>query len=250
MADSLEDVKFWLAIAMLAMSVLAIAVILISRLAMRSIAREKEIRQQQELDNQKKLPFNSVQVQERERERIASELHDALSSRLNVLRLSLYNEAQPVTESVALVDDALTIARNLSHELYPPLLAEAGLTDTLQDFVDPLAEQVNVHLHAHTKTAAETVDLNTQLHLFRIAQEGINNALRHANAATIDIVLHFGTSWTGLLIRDNGNGFDTDQASTGLGMRNIESRAQIIGSRYRVTSTPGKGTTITVLITT
>ena len=238
-------VTSWLLIGVLAMAALALVVIAIARLALRSIAREKEKQRQLELEHQKELLVSNVQVQERERERIAGELHDSLASQLAVARISLYDEARPKSDAIALVDAALKVARNLSHELYPPLLEEAGLEATLRDFVEPLGGQLNIHIRAvgHHPPA-----LDAQLHLLRIVQECLQNSLKHAEAEQLFIGLHFGQRWAGLLVRDNGKGFNTNKHPKGFGLHNIETRVQVLGGNYRLRSAPGKGTSITVLL--
>ena len=236
----------WLFIAMLAMAGLAVVVIAIARTALRSIAHEQEKQRQLEMEHQKELLASNVQVQERERERIAGELHDSLASQLTVARLSLHDTERPKSDAIVLVDKALAVARNLSHELYPPLLEEAGLEATLSDFVEPLGAHPAIEINA---TGHNTPPLDAQLHLFRIAQECLQNILKHADANSVQLLLHFGQRWTGLLVRDDGQGFNQNDHPKGLGLHNIETRVQVLGGRYRLRSAPGSGTTLTVLFT-
>ena len=235
----------WLFVAMLAMAALAVVVVLIARLAMRSIAREREKQQAMAMAHQKELLASNVAVQERERERIAGELHDSLASTLTVAKLSLRDDERPKSDSIALVDRALQTARNLSHELYPPLLAEAGLEATLLDFVEPLGSMPSITVRAYGNTMPST---HAQLHLFRIAQECLQNALKHARAQHIYIGLHFGERWSGLLFTDDGIGFNPNEQLRGLGLKNIETRVQVLGAQHSWSTTLRKGTRHAILL--
>jgi len=239
-----------LLVILLVMVGLAIVVVLVSSLALQRIARERDKLKTAELEHQRKLLANSLDVQERERKRIAADLHDELSSKLSVARLTLYRKDlghEHLRQEVsALVDQAITTSRNISYDLYPPLLAEFGLVDTLRDYIHPLRGARSIDLNALSESGSRRLEPNTELHLFRIAQELINNALKHSGADAIILDLRVTGTSACLRVADNGAGFDTDRARSGWGMRSLESRVQVLNGRYRIVSKPGKGTSALV----
>lgn len=172
-----ENVIFWIALTALVMIGLALVIVWISRVAVTRIEEEREKRQQEALANQRKLLATSLISQEKERKRIAADLHDELSSRLNVLRLKLFaiehNDPDRMEQAVQLLDEALHVSRTLSHELYPPFLAEVGLEEALRDFVNPLAETMEVDVRVLHGGRSVRFDPQYELQLFRVAQEVI-----------------------------------------------------------------------------
>ncbi len=236
-------------VAVLAMTALAILVIVIFRLAIRRVLQERERMRQAEIEHHQKLLYNSINTQERERKRIAADLHDELSSRLSILKLNLHKLAQDgdtIPEEVStLVDDTLKLSRNIAHDLYPPLLAELGLAETLRDYLIPVQKQIDTELHIqqHNLTGATLA-----LQLLRISQEIIQNVLKHARATRLSLYLRTSDRCTALLIRDDGIGFTPSETITGLGLGNIESRVQLLKGHYRIKSFPGRGTSTLIVI--
>lgn len=241
-----------LLIILLVMVGLAVVIVLVSSAAMQRIAKERDKLKTTQLEHQRKLLANSLDVQERERKRIAADIHDELSSKLSVARLALYksgNDPEALKAEVSdLVDQAIATSRNISYDLYPPLLAEFGLVDALKDWIHPLKTARNIELHTLHKAGSKRLDANVELHMFRIAQELLNNALRHSQAKSHTIDLRITDRCAILRIMDDGVGFDPDQAKSGWGMQSLESRVQVLDGQYRVVSQPRQGTTALVLI--
>lgn len=242
-----------LLVILLVMVGLAIVVILVSSLALQRIAQERDKLKTTELEHQRRLLANSLDVQERERKRIAADIHDELSSKLSVARLALYKKDQDpehLREVVsALVDQAITTSRNISYDLYPPLLAEFGLADTLRDYIQPLKNTQKITLCTRELAGAAPLEAQAELHLFRIAQELINNALKYSEGSAIDIDLRITAKTVCLRVCDDGPGFDTSRVHSGWGMKSLESRVQVLGGRFRISSASGKGVSALVVIT-
>ena len=245
-----EPVEFWILAAVIMMIGLSLMVILISRLALKRIATQREAQRQAELQHQKDLLTSNLEVQERERKRIAADLHDELSSRLNVLRLALHKEGTPEAEQLALLDEAVTISRDIAYELYPPMLAEFGLFATVEEFVQPLQTGLKVALTNLSPTETAPLEHDKALHLFRVVQEAVNNVLKHSQASTLSIDLKATARLTVIRIQDNGVGYAVGEQSTGLGLRNLESRMQALRGQYRIRSSPQSGTTILLIVPT
>lgn len=188
---------------------------------------------------------------ERERGRIARELHDGLGQQLGGL-LFLMNGLQRDLKSVNSpqagiaaqlskeLATAITQARNLSHELYAVPPQPDGLVQAL----DSLSERVSASYGIASEFSADTVlvhDQNVASHLYRIAQEAVHNALKHGRATRIVIELAQQSAGIELRVRDNGVGFSPPQDSHGLGLRTMEQRARLIGGRFNVQAQPGVG---------
>ena len=245
-----EIFTLWITIAVLAMTALAIMVIFIFRLAIKKVKEEKEKMRQAEIMHQQKLLYNSISIQERERKRIAADLHDELASRLNVIKLNVYATQKTMPEWAEqtnhLLDEAIAISRNISHDLYPPLLADLGIIETLRDYVHPLRQQMHVHLEITGTTNQLTKE--QELQLFRLFQEQLQNVIKHAKATTLEILLSFRTKELVFLMRDDGIGYNPEYAKSGLGLINVESRVQMLKGKYKIKTAPGKGTALIITI--
>ncbi|MFO1511980.1 MAG: PAS domain S-box protein [Verrucomicrobiota bacterium] len=188
---------------------------------------------------------------ERERARIARELHDGLGQQLGGL-LFLMNGLQrdlraanvPQAETAAQLSQelatAITLARNLSHELYAVPPQPDGLVQALDD----LAERVSSKHGIASEFMSDPVLVHDQTvasHLYRIAQEAVHNALKHSRATRIEISLAQIPAGVELRVRDNGVGFSPQAASSGLGLRTMEQRARLMRGQLRVQTQPGAG---------
>jgi len=244
-----QNFTLWITIAVLAMTVLAVLVIVVFRLAMKRVMLEREKMRQAELAHQQNLLLNSINTQERERQRIAADIHDELAARLSVLKLSLYQMKTVLPELSGktnhMLDEAIAISRNISHDLYPPLLAELGLAETLRGFLEPLESQLEVDIFINGES--DNLSPEQALHLFRITQELTQNTLKYAEADKLSLMLRITDQQIALKLSDNGKGFDVKQARGGLGLSNIESRVQVLGGYYKMKSTLGKGSTTIIL---
>ena len=132
-----EIFAIWLAVVIIVISLLAASIVLFTRYYFKRIIDEQKKLSDANLNHQKELLEASVYVQERERNRIAADLHDELVSKLNVILLSQYSNAD--SESInMMLNEAITKARNISHDLSPPLLEETDLPELISEFLEPL----------------------------------------------------------------------------------------------------------------
>ena len=192
---------------------------------------------------------------EQERARIARELHDGLGQQLGGLLflmdglsrdLQSANAAQAATASQLSKElaTALTQARNLSHELYAIPPGPDGLTQALEN----LAERVGTERGILCAFVCETpVLVHNQVvasHLYRVAQEAVQNALKHSGATRIDIGLAKQVADVELRVGDNGIGFPAQRNSRGLGLHTMEQRARLIGGRLLVHTQPDGGVVV------
>lgn len=241
-----QNFAIGLFVALLFVATLVVCVVLLMRAYSKRIIQEQEKLTQAKVEYQQSLLLNSVLAQEKERERIAKDLHDDLISKLTVLTYALQIENSKV-KPVELLNESIKIARRITHDLTPPLLDQTSLKDLIEDFVAPLSQSYSINC-VYTNHQRQVLNSDVKLQLFRIVQEVINNMLKHANASEITINLRITNSALSLVVRDNGVGFDTTLKAKGLGLKNIELRTQILKAHSKFKSRPEKGSTFLFLL--
>jgi len=201
--------------------------------------------------------------QEKERKRIARELHDETAQALIVLgrriemAAGVTNDEDTIKELGELrdmVDDTLMGVRGFTRHLRPPLLDELGLPRTLQLLGDRLAREEPFDITVSIRGTPRQLLPQVELGLFRLVQEGLSNVRRHAHASRSAIDLIYDDNLLILRISDDGIGFPVPEDpselanSGGLGLMGIYERARLFGGRARIDSSPGHGTVVTVSI--
>ena len=212
-----------------------------------------------------------VNAQEAERHRIARDLHDHLGQRMTALRLKIESVADEFSDNPAVadaMDDVQDAAQKvdrdigyLSWELRPTELEQLGLENALSSFVREWSSQHGIAAEfltsqsdhgATTRRLEQTVETN----LYRIAQEALNNVVKHADAESVNVLLQHRNDHTVLIIEDDGCGFDNDIHTTdsttpgGLGLLGMQERASLLKGALEIDSSPGSGTTILARIPT
>ena len=165
-----------------------------SRKKIVKIAVEKK---NQELHYQKEILQSVIQTQEEERMRIAQDLHDDISSKLNIVSLNTHllktpnlSEAEfaEITNNiVSLTKKALENSRRIAHDLLPPVFEKFGLHAAIEELVLEFSTAKNVQINYENELEFSALEVNKQLHIFRILQELLNNSMRHGKATSISI---------------------------------------------------------------
>ena len=200
-----------------------------------------------------------VEVQEGERRHLARELHDEIGQALTAAKINLQSivgnggsaSFARLQQTTAILDRLLGQVRQISLDLRPSMLDDLGLVPALRSLLDEQGRRASVGVRFSAENMPENFDPEIQTTCFRIAQEAITNAVRHANATQIDVDLRCENGKLRLLIRDNGVGFDVESVqaqAVGLGLIGITERAGLVDGRARIISSPGKGTTIEVVL--
>ncbi len=199
-----------------------------------------------------------VQSQEDERARLARDLHDGVSQSLVATKLLIESAQQEPAGAARLQELALqrlnsTLAevRHLSHALRPALLDTLGLPAALQHLAGEFDAAGGTHFAAVVEGEEVGLPEAVNTALFRIAQEALNNAARHAQATTVTVTLRFvADGGLSLEVVDDGRGFDADAAQAvadrGLGLRSMRERADALGARLSLMTSPGIGARLTV----
>mgnify|MGYP002877271158 CR=1 FL=1 len=196
---------------------------------------------QTRLEHQKKLMETNLEAQEKERGRIAADLHDSLIGKLTLIRMKS-QIGSPMPEIEGLLGESITEARRISHDLTPPLLEFSRAEELMEGVLNPWKEKIDIRFHTDVRVAADlTPDVKIQL--LRIVQELLTNIIKHAGATQVQVGFRHTANGILLSVSDNGKGFDTRQLKKGLGLNSLEFRMQYLNARYKVRSKPGQGTT-------
>lgn len=194
---------------------------------------------------------------EKERSRIAADLHDDLgplvsSIKFSVGSLDVYSETDTKTVDRVFehIDSLMQRMREISNDMMPQTLLRKGLVAAIEEYIDNIQKPDTLQIQF---IYDDTVNLpgHLTIHLYRIVQEIIHNAIKHSNANSLKIELKQENNAIVLLSADNGNGFDYNLQSRenrGLGLRNLFSRTEMLGAAMYVESAPGKGCRYTIEI--
>lgn len=194
-----------------------------------------------------------LEVQEQSFKYISEEIHDNIAQMLSLIKIKLYKVATKTTEdeirsrvedSNELLGQTLDDLRTLSHTLSGSLIAKISLEESLDKELNYIRDD---DMEAELTTSGEPFEISGEKRLlaFRIIQEAVNNAIKHGKAKRINIKLVYQSSLLVIDIVDDGKGFDKELMNTskGLGLQNMQLRANMLGS-MEVISEDGKGTTI------
>ena len=210
----------------------------------RVVARTAELLKSQE--QLRSLVSDLVTVAEREQQRIGRDLHDGIGQELTGislfssalaerLRAESYPARGEAEQVAALVRQSILHTRDLARGLCPVDLEDEGLTFALRRLTERISRLPGVQC-TFTADSMPALDADTSIHLYRIVQEAINNALRHGHAKTIHVSFTSEERGWALIVEDNGDGFSSTDVPTGMGRRLMQHRATIIGATLDVRS--------------
>jgi len=208
-------------------------------------------------NRQMQLSGMLINAEEHERSRVASELHDDFSQRVAILALGLENaqEATPaalaevrkqlrelLSSTVQLGDDLHT----LSHRLHSSTIESLGLVPALNALCKEFTVQQGIRVDFTSDEVPRSIDPDAALGVFRIVQEALRNVKRYSGASEAEVDLQMPGERLEISVRDRGRGFDLSHlgGNEGLGIRNMEERARLLGGKFEIQSEPGKGTTV------
>ena len=210
-----------------------------------------------ELARQQELRSKAViEAEEKERQRIAQDLHDGVGQILSAAKLNLSGlesklKLQDVEQKVLLsnalelVHDSIKEVRVVSHNMMPNTLIKLGLASAIREFISKMnASYMKIDLEIIGLN--ERLDSNTEAILYRVVQEIISNIVKHAQAKRVGIQLVRHENELTIIVEDNGVGFDKTIQFEGIGLKNITSRVQFLNGHVEFDSTPGQGTTVVV----
>lgn len=220
------------------MLILVTGFVVLFAVSQKQIRKQLEEKARLKEEHQQDLLKAAVDMQEKERSRIAAELHDQIGNDLQTLKLFLHqiNQQELEHQSTELLAQTIQDVRNLSHELMPASLESLGLKEALLSLITRLNATEELSCNVDWKGMDRLLS-ETELALYRISQELVSNTLKHAQAN--EIVIKFIGDQSGFLYEyvDNGIGLHGNLdaiENDGLGIKNIESRCQLIGATLKI----------------
>jgi signal transduction histidine kinase len=217
------------------------------RLEVERDAEVKFLKQEAEVSGLRAM----IDGQERERKRVAKDLHDGLGGLLATVKARLSSEAPAAAVSNQLLDRACTEVRRIAHNMMPQTLALSGLSGSVRDIVAQLNQRgLDTELELIGQPELR-LDEDRQAMLLRILQELTHNVVKHARATKLFIQLLDQPSQLLLTVEDNGVGFNADFARSsgeGIGLANIDSRVAFLGGDIQYDASPGHGTTVSLTV--
>jgi signal transduction histidine kinase len=236
-----------------------------SRQKRRILEQEKEIRERRiaELEIEKQLVASEaiLKGQEEERTRLARDLHDGLGGMLSGIRFSFSQVKENLVmtpenqsafdRSLEMLGSSIQELRHIAHNMMPESLLKFGLDTALRDFCTEFNKSGTISVTYQSYDLENMVAGQTTLvTVYRIVQELLNNARKHASASEAFVQLVFSDNTLTVTVEDNGRGFDTDLLlrANGIGWKNIRSRIEYLGGSWDIQSEPGKGTAVNIVI--
>jgi two-component system, NarL family, sensor histidine kinase UhpB len=198
----------------------------------------------------------ALEAQEEERARIARDLHDEVNQSLTglLLRLEAAREKAPpeleneLTETRALANQAMQELLALARQLRPTALDDLGLKAAMAGHIKELGDQGGLRASFEAHGDFSDLPQDVQLVVYRVAQEALSNALRHAGAENVRVALVREDGEVELRVGDDGRGFSFEQAARGLGIAGMRERALLVGGDLRVESRPELGTRVSLRV--
>jgi two-component system sensor histidine kinase UhpB len=213
----------------------------------------------------RRLTARMEHARESERALIARELHDELGQSLTATKLDVARLARTMTESgpppaaidtlqsmVGSLDVAIETVRRLATALRPPALDDIGLVGAIELEAAAHARRTGLRCRVEDNEVLPPLHPTQTTALFRIVQEALNNIVRHANASAVGITIEGRANALSIRVKDNGRGMDRSMASShsALGLLGMRERADMIGARLAIRSARGKGTSVSIALTT
>jgi len=244
-------------IAITILLLMAISLIVFFFFSRKKIIKSELERANLEISYQKDLLHATIETQEAERKRIAQDLHDAISSKLNVVSLSTNvlidgklnteEQAHTLQHILSVTTKTLESSRRLAHNLLPPIIENFGLQAAIEELCDEFISSKKVQVDYHIDYQNSLSKAN-EMHVFRIIQELLNNSIRHGKAESVILRLNDSNTQLNIVYSDDGSGFDTQSIAghNGIGLKNIESRVEILNGELSYQSEVGKGATFKI----
>lgn len=255
------DSGFVIAIGTAVLLVMAVFIIIFVAYYQQKQAKQQLAYKELQAQHRRDLMAATFRGQEEERKRLAEDMHDGIGTMLSVTKMSLNQLERQVggdmqtsflfQKTRSMIDETMTNVRRISRNLVPTTLERFGLLAALEELADRATDDdVEVELIYPEQVIPFSPAL--ELMLYRIAQELVNNAIRHARAKRISIQVYSVEREARLSVIDDGVGFDFDRVMEnkqgGLGLRNIESRLSVVNGHVTFDVAPGRGSQIHVQV--
>ncbi|ANQ51146.2 PAS domain-containing protein [Flammeovirga sp. MY04] len=206
-----------------------------------------------ELKAEEKIVNAVLETEDKERSRIARDIHDSLQQTMSTALLHLekvrHHQPELNTEEhfqlgYSLLKKSIKESRSLAHNLMPKVVEENGIVPALQSLIAAMKGSTDTQISFFENIGEERLKLSYEISIYRIVQESINNMMKHSKASECTLQLMKYPDLLVLTIEDNGVGFDTSKTDQSFGINSLKTRASAIGAYLQVSSNLGKGTEI------
>ena len=198
----------------------------------------------------------SIEGKERERARIAKDLHDGLGGTLAGIKLRLMKIAgndkigKQLDNVIKNIDATCEEVRTISHDLIPPKINDIPFVHLLERYIQEIsaAQQWNSNIDCYPEEALNQIPEEMKIEIYRIVQELLNNITKHAAATHVDVNFTKHEGYLNLMVEDNGKGFNQAESSNGIGIRNMKNRVDAINGDLSIDSQINRGTIVNINI--
>jgi signal transduction histidine kinase len=258
-----QEIRIIIIILLCAMIVLGLAITILSLISShkKGIYKAKKEIETIKIDFEKKILLTQLEIQEFTTNKISSEIHDNISLGLTLAKLQINNflekkedNTNKLVVAVDLISKSLIDLNDISKSLDGNQLLEYGLINAIQSEMNVFRQTGLYDVEFDIIGEPVFLDHKIELVILRIMQEACNNIIKHARANSIRVELYFETETVKLKVVDNGIGFDIKKVEERkeirkmAGLKNVYSRAEIVGGRVEIYSMPDKGTAILIII--
>lgn len=198
-----------------------------------------------------------LEIQEQTLRTVSQEIHDNVGQALSLAKLNLNtldfdtgaSKEEKIERSIQLVSKAINDLRDLSRSLNGDKIADLGLQDAIDNELKIIRNTGLMHTNLTAEGTPYVLQNQHEMVIFRIVQESLNNAVKHSKAKNIHIHINYQPSHCSITIADDGEGFNAnllEATQTGIGLKNMQNRANLIHANFSIESAPGKGTTVLI----
>lgn len=247
-----KTIILWFVIVLVLVVTLLTFIFFLIKSNYQKIIQRNELLYQERLKNEKDIKQAMITAQDTERKLIASEIHDQISNKLNllILKISSLPANSQQTEFDFIKNELKSLVqrnRDISHFLFPIEIENLGLIFTLQDLATKYQSK-EFHIKLYFEDGIFFQNKQVEHQLYRVVQESINNAIKHGKATEMNIHIKRINNQLCLMITDNGKGFDPEKITKGIGITNIETRLNSINATFKLKSQINKGTRLLILV--
>lgn len=251
-----DQILIIILIAVGSLVLMSVAVVLFFYFSRKKIIKTELEKANLKISYQKEMIQSTLIAQEEERKRIAQDMHDAISSKLNIVSLNANfliengitsEDANKFGEGIlSITATVLESSRRIAHDLLPPTLNKFGLQAALEELCEEAGRAKTFQILSVLNYEENFLGKDEELHLFRIAQELFSNTIKYGSASVIEISLESEGKGVKFKYTDNGSGFDLSEArkAKGLGISGITNRASILDADLTIESSLGNGVSV------
>lgn len=246
-----ENIITWLLISIAIFLILFFFIINLIKVSYKKAIEKKQIIFEEKIKYEQNLKNAIITIQDQERKEIASELHDQISNKLNLIILSLNkldnSENNAISGIKNEIKSVISKNRDISHYLFPVEIESIGILLTLQDLAFKYStSDFNIEIYNNSKI--EFNNKTSEIQIYRVIQESLTNTLKYAKATNFSIHFRKIGNKIAILVKDNGKGFEINSINKGIGLTGIETRLNSINAAHKIKSTKNKGTKLIIVL--